>query len=363
MKIYSDSYATATQKFIQAAEKYGPVKWYSHPKSDYRIPTLNLGDGPRKIVINSGMHGIEGFFGSASILRWLDGGADFLHPRYWNDFQITIIHIINGYGMDKLSRENASNVDLNRNFRDWKTAPERNDLYAIGHDLIVSDPRGNGAQTKLSLMREFHAAHKDDGVFKSLARGQYEFRDGIFYGGAGPEPEHEMIMQIYNAVMSKNAKSLLSIGLHTGCGIFRPKTKIQSQDILVSHQTNHKNTEFFRDIFGEKFGIVPDDRAEVNAAALGGDLVDYLEAQFPGAMTADLEIGTGTCISSVIKKRMDQGDRIWEMAHLGRLRKTTQAHLIESWFPTNPVWRKMAVGAMDNFASCMAQYMEKSKLK
>lgn len=364
---YSENWRDATEKFKCAGEKFGQIREYTSDGSEFPITVLTIGDGPHKIVINSGMHGLEGYFGSAAMIKWLSDKAKFLSPEFNKKFTIVLVHVINGWGMENRARENANSVDLNRNFRNWDIKPEPNLLYRHGHDLIVSNPYvAPGARSKFLKIVDFYRDHKTDGIYRALSRGQYDYPGGIFYGGAGPEPENDMVTRIYDDVMDGPAvKSLLSIGLHTGVGQFRPAKKILTEKILVSHPTNHPNTKKFVDIFAPDLTIIPDDRAQINAAALSGDLVDYLEERYAHKnipiWTADMEIGTGTWALSDPTKRMDQGDARWELKNLGRITNKTKRHLTESWYPSSPVWRKMAMDHADTFAKKLGAYMDRVK--
>src|SRR5438105_11933974 len=67
----------------------------------------------RVLVVSSGLHGIEGFFGSAVQTGWLEaGGAD----RLPTGTAVVLIHALNPYGFAHLRRADERNVDLNRNF-------------------------------------------------------------------------------------------------------------------------------------------------------------------------------------------------------------------------------------------------------
>src|SRR5262245_36907188 len=70
-------------------------------------------ESPRRLLLHSsGLHGIEGFAGSAIQLQLLDNV-----PALPPDAALVIVHILNPYGMSWLRRVNENNVDLNRNFR------------------------------------------------------------------------------------------------------------------------------------------------------------------------------------------------------------------------------------------------------
>ena len=68
-------------------------------------------------VISSGVHGIEGFYGSMGILSVMNE-----LKNYPQKDSFLFIHIINPFGMKNYQKNNENNVDLNRNFivNHWK---------------------------------------------------------------------------------------------------------------------------------------------------------------------------------------------------------------------------------------------------
>src|SRR5437762_4569779 len=118
-KFFSPDYFTARDRFREAAARAG-----------CRIETLPLdarGPGgetlgvdiawfgaanPRRVVLHSsGLHGVEGFAGSAIQLQFIANLR-----QLPGDTTVVIVHILNPYGMAWLRRVNENNVDLNRNF-------------------------------------------------------------------------------------------------------------------------------------------------------------------------------------------------------------------------------------------------------
>src|SRR5262249_43549094 len=67
---------------------------------------------PRFVLLHSsGVHGVEGFAGSAIQLQLL-GNVPHLPPPA----SLILVHVLNPFGMAWLRRVNENNVDLNRNF-------------------------------------------------------------------------------------------------------------------------------------------------------------------------------------------------------------------------------------------------------
>lgn len=343
-KYYSENWYQATDKFIKNASNFGDVKWCVANNHNFDIPYVLIGNGADKIVVNSGIHGIEGYFGSAAQNLFLDKFAPALSKQFLSKYTICLIHVINGWGMQNRMREvmdtkRGGLVDLNRNFGVDFSAPDtlpQNPKYELAHDLLLSKP---DAINKKNAIKDFRAQHLRDGVWDAISFGQYVHPYGLFYGGAAPMVENEMTLRIYDEIM-REAKSLTSVGLHTGLGRFDRKRGRVTGQLLVSHPASHKNVLYFKNVFSD---VVSDERA-VNGPVLLGDLVDCLEVRYGTdnvpVYTADFEIGTGEFpIMSPIYKRMDMGDARYDLLHGGKISSQTLKNLTESWYPSDARWR------------------------
>jgi len=377
---YSESWYEATEKFRNNAERFGDeLQWCVHSGSvfstRYDIPYVLIGNGPHKVVINSGVHGIEGFFGSAAQNMFL---ADFV-PNFVNDYirdnyTIALIHVINGWGMQNRMREvrdfahDGALVDLNRNFGVDFSQPDKlpqNPKYDIAHDLLLSTP--DEYKKKIEI-KKFRAKHLHDGVWAAISNGQYKHPYGLFYGGCAPMAENEMTLSIYDKIMTPDAKSLTSIGLHTGLGRFWRKVGRVTGQMLVSHPMVHKNTQFFYSLLdGTDIPVAPDENA-INGPTILGDLVDCLENRYANRnipiRTADFEIGTGEFPKmSPIFKRMDMGDARYDLLHYNRINPITLEHLTESWYPSDMGWRHDALVKTRAVYASLINDMRTGKIK
>ena len=121
-KAYSSDYDSARQRFRVGAAAAG-AKLSAHPVSAtgfdtgaLTIDVAELGGEPNGpvVVLSSGLHGVEGFFGSAiqleTLARFRRGGLELGSTR------ILLVHALNPYGFATLRRTSQENVDLNRNF-------------------------------------------------------------------------------------------------------------------------------------------------------------------------------------------------------------------------------------------------------
>lgn len=352
MNFYSENWFEATQKFIRNANGFGTLSFYKAPNMEYEVSCLTIGRGDEKIVINSGVHGIEGYFGSAAQNMFLSNMLQKVSEKALDKYSIVLVHVINGWGMQNRMREvfdkkNGGLIDLNRNFGIDFSKPEdlpQNPKYAIAHPVLLSKP---DKVVKKEAIKKFRQKHLKDGAWTAISNGQYYEPYGLFYGGCDVLPENATTMRIYDDIMDGNAKSLVSIGLHTGLGRFYRKKAEVTSSLLVSHPETHKNTLFFKNVLTPSVSTVPDNNA-VNGPTLLGDLVDCLENRYKHmnvpVYTADFEIGTGEFpIMSPVYKRMDMGDARYDLLHYGKINNETWANLTESWYPSDARWKDAAL--------------------
>src|SRR5260221_10676662 len=153
---FSDSYAEARKKFVDAARRAGAkIASYQHP--DQRGPggealyldvsVLGPGDASRVFVVGSGTHGIEGYSGSAAQRAWLRS-----RPRLPKDTAVIFFHAHNPWGFAHKTRVTEENVDLNRNFIDFSRPRPVNPGYEEVHPTITPE-RWNEASVATLFQR------------------------------------------------------------------------------------------------------------------------------------------------------------------------------------------------------------------
>src|ERR1051326_2712065 len=117
---FSPDYFSARDRFRRAAAQAGATTHAlplsaKGPQGESLVTDIAWfgAASPRRVLVHSsGLHGVEGFAGSAIQLQLLDNV-----PVPPADTAIVVVHILNPYGMAWLRRVNENNVDLNRNFR------------------------------------------------------------------------------------------------------------------------------------------------------------------------------------------------------------------------------------------------------
>jgi hypothetical protein len=217
--LFSPTYAVARRKFLRAAAARGLAvdsRVLDLPGAEGETLAIDVVlDGPADassmLLVLSGVHGVEGFCGSAIQTGLLGLGAAALP-----DTAVLHVHAVNPYGFSHLRRVTQENVDLNRNFVDFDRALPVNPGYAEIHDALLPPqwPPGPEAESALDAYRERHGAR---GLQRAISLGQHAFADGMFFGGRAPTWGHRTFRQILRDYTPR-VRQLASIDVHTGLG-------------------------------------------------------------------------------------------------------------------------------------------------
>ena len=170
----------------------------------------------KAIMSSSGVHGVEGYPGSAIQLSIMDKLAK--SPPF-DDHAVILIHAVNPYGMAWWRRFNENNVDLNRNFlrtdEHYSGVPEG---YEEVKDFInpktipkKREPSFNIRALMLILRHGFN------NLKQAVAEGQYQYPTAIQYGGSKLESGPTMLIEWLMTNLASTNK-LFAIDHHTGLG-------------------------------------------------------------------------------------------------------------------------------------------------
>ena len=139
---FPDDYRAAREAFVEAAEAADlGVTSRVHPKThgaDGKPLFLDVAmagprDAKRALLLISGTHGVEGYFGSGVQTGLLRQG---LAQRLPQGVKLVILHALNPFGFSWNRRVNEHNADINRNFVDH-ARPPTNAAYDALADAIA----------------------------------------------------------------------------------------------------------------------------------------------------------------------------------------------------------------------------------
>jgi hypothetical protein len=213
MESFSADYGQARTKFVEAAKTQGgELERIAHPArglngADLSMDIAWFGDrsASKVFVAFSGVHGVEGFFGSGVQIEWIHRSENRRLPR---DTAALLVHAVNPYGFAWLRRTNEDNVDLNRNWIDFDRPLPTNMRYEeIAEDLCP--PNGSAeaqaaADARLATWRERNV----EGIFmQAVTAGQWRHADGLFYGGATPSWSRKVLTDVLKSHLGDAAAS------------------------------------------------------------------------------------------------------------------------------------------------------------
>lgn len=288
---FAPDYTTARQAFLAAARRRG-AKIETHAigargpgNSELAIDTAYLGaERPRRLLmVLSGTHGVEGYAGSAIQTQWLDNSETATLPP---SDGCLLIHAVNPYGFAWLRRANEHNVDLNRNALDHFPGPS-NPAYGELDGWLNPAAPPRTIDAFLPRGAWLLARHGLGPLRQAIARGQYDYPRGLFFGGTKREESIAHLERIVTSDNYRDAERVIVIDLHTGLG------KSASYRMLIDVPAE---ATAFRDLarwFGADRVASSQQRGDAVYEVSGG-IVEMIERRFAPARAtvAVLEIGT-----------------------------------------------------------------------
>jgi hypothetical protein len=220
---FAASYAEARQKFLQAAAAAQlPVEAKPHPRPGLHGEALAVDvareghpSASRLLILTSGCHGVEGFCGSGIQVAMLHD-AELRRRAEEAGVALLYVHALNPYGFSHLGRTTHENVDLNRNFHDFSQPLPVNEEYRALHDILVPATWPPPAENNQAIGR--YVAERGVAHYQAvITRGQYEYPDGLFYGGRAPTWSNLALREVLQA-HGRRAGRIAWIDIHTGLG-------------------------------------------------------------------------------------------------------------------------------------------------
>jgi hypothetical protein len=241
---FSPTYAEARRRFIEAASAAGArLHCYALGGTSPGALSVDVAligpDHAPALLVSSGIHGVEGFFGSAVQLALLERLAAARKPHI---LRYVLLHGLNPFGFAHLRRANEDNVDLNRNFMPagspYAGAPAGyTDLDGFLNPPSAP-PRFEFFRLKaLGYIRRYGLQTLKDAV----AGGQYEYPCGLFFGGCGPSASTRIVHDHCDTWLAASPH-IVHIDLHTGLGAFARPTLLLNEAADSAHSAWYAQT-------------------------------------------------------------------------------------------------------------------------
>ena len=298
------------------------------------------------VVLTTGVHGIEGYIGAAM----LDVFFGEIYPTLdYSDTGVLVVANVNPYGMKHLRRYNENNVDLNRNFiLDWDSFDRAsNQEYPkvdtfLGPTGKIGNALWHEAGFYLSLAKTAITEGADT-ISDALLTGQYEYPQGVYYGGDGDESSTVYLKDVFARCLDSAYENIVHIDIHSGYG---PRYNMVIFNSVFETMTEAESAAAFG--YGN---VIAHDSESFYATT--GDTTDffYRLAQQKGTDTAlfstCFEFGTiGDAFFDTILSlhyTVDENRNHFYPTNNGVSAQIVHENYMELFYPTETEWREKTV--------------------
>lgn len=281
------------------------------------------------LLVTSGIHGVEGFAGSAVQCAFFA-----CKPALLRDTAIVMVHALNPWGFAHLRRFNEHNVDLNRNFLgdagSYAGAPAQ--YHAL--DSLLN-PRSVPARDGFYVRAVAKIARHGMAALRAgIASGQYEYPHGLFYGGRHLEPDARRFLDWLQANLGKK-KRVLAIDIHSGIGPFGAMT------VFAGKRVGHDRAARIGRLLGEH--VVPSNESRTSGGSdTRGSLDECVSTVLEHACTDYLAVEFGTYGGVKVLHPLREENR-WHHYGDGSIDHPSKRDFLEAFCPASAKWRGAVV--------------------
>ncbi|HIF31011.1 MAG TPA: DUF2817 domain-containing protein [Planctomycetaceae bacterium] len=336
---FSSTYSEARHRFIEAAGaldaeimSYG-INCESQDELAIDVAVIGSDEVPA-VVISSGVHGVEGFFGSAiqlALLEQLRDSTSALGIRY------VLLHGVNPFGFAHLRRFNEDNVDLNRNFHSsvdqFRGSPA--EYAGLNRFLNPESPPSRFEPFKLKALWNIWQ-NGLSALKESVAGGQHDYPRGLFFAGLGPCKSTQVVQENCDSWIGLSPR-IMHVDFHSGLGPFA------TYKLLLTKGSDSIDCSWYADTFGaecvEQFSK-PGGTAYKTSGLFGEWMQSHFNARDYRVVVA--EFGTYGVIKVLGAIRGENRAHHYGSKNSASYR-STKKELLECFCPIDPSWRHQVV--------------------
>jgi len=304
---------------------------------------------PRQLaIITSGMHGVEGYAGSALQQLWLAEFAGVLPA----DTGVLLVHALNPFGFAHGRRVNEHNVDLNRNALAVFPGPANPAYRSLNPWLNPPSPAprlDDFVWRALPLLWR----HGRGKLAQAIAAGQYEFPQGLFYGGREREPSLVVFADLLAAARFAGVQRVWHLDLHTGLG------RYGRYQLLLEEPPATREFAHLTRGFGAQ-AVKSDHASNATHYSAHGILPALTRGVFANALTLAATLEFGTLGPATLLRILRAENRVH---HYGARRSgdavCIRAQLRDALAPRDTAWRTAVIaGGRQIFTRLQAMLAE-----
>ena len=298
------------------------------------------------VILTTGVHGMEGYIGSVM----LDVFFGEVYPQLNADNTgILVVANVNPYGMKYFRRYNENNVDLNRNFiLDWENfdLSINKDYPKVDTFLGPTGKIGNAFWHEAGFYLRLGKTAITEGadtVSDALLGGQYEYPQGVYYGGNGDEASTVYLKDVFAKSLESGYENIVHIDIHSGYG---PRYNMVIFNSVYETMSEAESQE----AFGYDYIIAHDSEAFY---ATTGDTTDFFyrlaeqEKTDKELFSTCFEFGTiGDAFFDTIlslKYTVDENRNHWYPTSNATSAEIVRQNYMELFYPTETAWREKTV--------------------
>ena len=298
------------------------------------------------VVLTTGVHGMEGYIGATM----LDVFFQEVYPTLDTaNTGVLVVANVNPYGMKYFRRYNENNVDLNRNFiLDWDNfdLSSNKEYPKVDTFLGPTGKIGNGLWHEVGFylsLAKTAITEGADTVSDALLTGQYEYPQGVYYGGNGDEASTVYLKDVFSQCLDSAYENIVHIDIHSGYG---PRYNMVIFNSVYETMSEKESQE----AFGYDYVIAYDSESFY---ATTGDTTDFFyrlaeqkQAQAELYSTC-FEFGTigdeffDTILS--LKYTIDENRNHWYPTDNKLTEQIIHENYMELYYPTETAWREKTV--------------------
>lgn len=286
----------------------------------------------RLVVITSGVHGVEGYAGSALQQLWLTEHAESLPA----DIAILLVHAVNPFGFAHGRRANENNVDLNRNGLASFPGPANPGYRALNAWLNPASPVPRVDDFFWRALPLFWR-HGRAALTQAVAGGQYEFPQGLFYGGAAREESLIIFCEWLEQPRFADVQQVWHFDLHTGLGEYG------RYQLLVEEPVG--SPEF--DLCARGFGadrVKSDHPSNSTHYSAHGVVPALVQRIFSKAQVIAVTVEFGTLRPAAMLRVLRAENRLYHHgARSAKQAERIRTGMREAFAPSDPVWREAVI--------------------
>jgi hypothetical protein len=329
---FAPDYVTARERFRAAAgaldcrTEVHPMAGRGPHGEELTIDVALLGheSAGRVVVLSSGLHGAEGFFGSAVQIACLEGPLRAWRPAPGT--AVLLLHGLNPFGFAYCRRADENNVDLNRNFllpgEEYRGSPPLLGVLRATFDPLRPPRRFDAFWLRAMWLVIRHGMAT---LRETLPHGQYDYPDWLFFGGRGPAATHRLLEEQMPRWL-EGAEAATHLDFHTGLGAWA------TYKLLLDESPGWWVEHYGRD-------VVEGMESHTTGYRTRGDWGQWCQAMFPERRYhfATAEFGTHPVLHVV--RALVNENRAYQAGKFDPRYDWTRRDMVEAFAPASPAWR------------------------